>query len=318
MSSLAGNIVSDLFTTGDVSFRSSDGVLFRVDQWRLEFVSDVFPPIRCLPNEVVPLNEDSQTLGILFTFLYPARPIPDIGALSFNDLVKLLNATDKYAFNSAIEISLFHFQKYAQAYPLRVLLLAGTHNHGTLLAAVAPYLVNLKPEVVEVVGFSTKLCTKWIEYRNKWFSTIIASKELLSAHDDQCAIWCDRIRPYLLTRIESPAGPIYRLVKGTNANGQKGLWEIYEDVMEKLKDETARDGHKEKLCCEFELQKWFHHVADELRGIQFPVNFLDDLTWPRYGPVRIVSNKDFDIVHALSCAYHGLMGSGIMGIMGMA
>ncbi|KAJ3721293.1 hypothetical protein C8R42DRAFT_710341 [Lentinula raphanica] len=272
MSSLpAGKIVSDLFTTGDVSFRSSDGVHFRIDQWRLEFISNMFPPIICHPNEVIELSEDAKTLEILFTFLYPNRSTPDIGALSFDDLVKLVNATNKYAFNSAIEISLsLHFQKYAQSFPLRVLLLAGTHNNSALLAAVAPYLINLKPEVIETIGFSAKLCTKWSEYQNKWFSTIIASEEILNAHDNQCSRWCDCIHPYLLAQIESSMSPIYCLMRGTSTNNQKGLWEVYENVMKRLED--ARDAHKDKLCCELELRKWFYHVVDELRGIQFPLD----------------------------------------------
>ncbi|KAJ3817568.1 hypothetical protein F5880DRAFT_1492708 [Lentinula raphanica] len=154
---------SFIVTTGNVSFRSCDGVLFRIDQWRLEFVAEGFPlDISCRPDEVVPLEEDSQTIAMLFTFLYPNREIPDIGALSFNGIVKLLEAADKYAFNAAIEISLLHLQEYAQTWPLRVLTLAGRHNDRVLLAALAPHLVNLKPEVIEIVGFSTVLCDKWV------------------------------------------------------------------------------------------------------------------------------------------------------------
>ncbi|KAJ3968518.1 hypothetical protein EV361DRAFT_805476, partial [Lentinula raphanica] len=147
----------------NVSFRSCDGVLFRIDQWRLEFIAEGFPlDISCRPDEVVALDEDSQTLTFLFTFLYPDREIPDIGALSFNVIVKLLDAADKYAFNAAIEISLLHLQEYAQIWPLRILTLAGRHNDRFLLAALAPHLVNLRPEVIELVGFSTDLCNKWV------------------------------------------------------------------------------------------------------------------------------------------------------------
>ncbi|KAJ3760780.1 hypothetical protein EV360DRAFT_39078, partial [Lentinula raphanica] len=148
----------------DVSFLSSDGVLFRIDQWRLELITDAFPPtgIRCLPDELVKLHEDSQTLDMLFVFVYPNLSIPDIGALPFDALVKLLNAADKYAFHSAIEICLCHLQKYVESCPLEILELAGRHNHRTLLAALAPRLVNLPPEELKSKGFCSELCDKWV------------------------------------------------------------------------------------------------------------------------------------------------------------
>ncbi|KAJ3764229.1 hypothetical protein EV360DRAFT_77648 [Lentinula raphanica] len=267
-------IVSKSFTTGNVSFRSSDGVVFRIDQWRLDFVSNYgFPVgISCLPDELVPLDEDSQTLDMLFTFMYSDRSIPNIGALPFDTLVKLLNAVDKYAMNAAIEICLCHLQRYAQTWPMRILMLAGRHNCGTLLAAVAPHLVNITPEVIETLGFSTKLCKKWVKYREKWSSTITASSKTLDGHYNRCIFWAMSIHPYLMSRIKSPVGPISCLVRGTNANGQKGLSEIYEIVMDKIEDELDRYGDKKRMCCKYELRAWFDRLANDLRSIEFPLD----------------------------------------------
>ncbi|KAJ3770273.1 hypothetical protein FB446DRAFT_606193, partial [Lentinula raphanica] len=131
----------------NVCFRSSDGILFRVDQSHLVFASEkVFPPICCLPDEVVELFEDSKTLEILFTFAYPNRPIPDLGLLSFDELKNLFVAADKYAFNAAIEICLAHLHKFVQAHPFEILGMAGRYNTKSLLTAVAPYAVNISPE----------------------------------------------------------------------------------------------------------------------------------------------------------------------------
>ncbi|KAJ3760781.1 hypothetical protein EV360DRAFT_80841 [Lentinula raphanica] len=274
-SSIPGEVivVSDhpLFKHGNVTFRSSDGIVFRIDQWRLEFMASGFPlDISCRPDEVVALDEDSRSLEILFTFLYPDRDIPDIGALPFDKLVKLLKAADKYAFLPALELSLSHLQKYVQTWPLRIFTLAGMHNNSTLLAALAPHLANVTPAVIETVGFSTDLCAKWKAYRDNWDKTIRASKELLNDHGNQCCFWRNCIHPYLITKIsESPVGSIHRLVKGTKMNSQKGLWEIYENVMERLEIEMIANGDGERGCCKYELRKWFDHVADELRGIRF-------------------------------------------------
>ncbi|KAJ3718807.1 hypothetical protein C8R42DRAFT_585361, partial [Lentinula raphanica] len=147
----------------DVSFRSSDGVLFRTDKWRLEFISDGgFPPMSCNSDEVVELTEESETLKILFTFFYPHLAILDIGALPFDKLSKFFDAADKYAINTAIAISLLHLQKYVKDHPSEILALAGRHNHGPLLAVVAPYVVNVDPEKLKALGFSIKLRAKWV------------------------------------------------------------------------------------------------------------------------------------------------------------
>ncbi|KAJ3762778.1 hypothetical protein EV360DRAFT_66802 [Lentinula raphanica] len=267
-------VVSDhpRFKTGNVTFQSSDGIIFRIDQWRLEFMAEGFPlDISCRPDEVVPFDADSTTLEILFTFLYPSRDIPDIGALPFDKLVKLLKVADKHAFLAAMELSLSHLQKYVQTWPLRILTLAGMHNNRTLLAALAPHLVNVIPEVIEIVGFSAELRDKWKAYRDKWEKTVLASKETLNEHGNQCCFWRNCIHPYLITKIsESPVGPIYRLVRGTKTKNRKGLWEIYENVMERLEIEAIANGDGERVCCKYELRKWFDDVADELRDIQFP------------------------------------------------
>ncbi|KAJ3762777.1 hypothetical protein EV360DRAFT_78996 [Lentinula raphanica] len=267
-----GAVVSKRFTTGDVSFHSNDGVLFRIDQWRLNLVSDGFPPLSCRSDGLEEIDEDSQTLEMLFAFAYPNLSIPDIGALPFDALVKLLNAADKYAFYSAIEICLCHLQKYAEVSPFEILQLAGRHNHRTLLVAVAPYVVNLPPEKLKSMGFHTDLCDQWKKYRDTWMSTLLStSKEILHTHSRKdCGQWENRVHPYLMTRIDSPVGPIYRLIKGLNTQKQKGVWEIYQNVLFRLTaDETLIEPNDSRwLCCKYDLQKWFHRVSDELKGIQ--------------------------------------------------
>ncbi|KAJ3819655.1 hypothetical protein F5880DRAFT_1616258 [Lentinula raphanica] len=267
-SNLPGEAISERFANGNVSFRSSDGILFRVDQWHLVFASTVFPPLCCLPDEVVELTESSETLEILFTFVYPNLPIPDIGLLPFDALKSLFLAADKYAFNAVIEISLSHLHKYVQAHPFEILTMAGRYNTKSLLTAVAPYAVSISPELLEAMGFSTDLCTKWKKYREDWWSAILASREILNGHDYQCIAWNERLHPGLLNRIYPAEGPAYRLVKGKNTKGQQGLWEIYDLMMFKLKY-LPTDWYGDIMCCRYELRRWFDHVAEALQSIQF-------------------------------------------------
>ncbi|KAJ3816627.1 hypothetical protein F5880DRAFT_1512493 [Lentinula raphanica] len=256
------------FTTGNVAFRSSDDVLFRMDQWHLVFVSKIFPPICCLPDEVVQLHEDSETLELLFTFVYPDLSIPDIGSLSFDTLKKLFVAADKYAFNAVIEICLAHFHRFAQTHPFEILTLAGPYNHRSLLTAVAPYAVNLTPELLAALGFSADLCVKWKKYREDWWSTILASREILNGHDYQCIAWNERLHPGLLNHIYPVAGPAYRLVKGNNTKGQQGMWEVCEIMMHRL-ERLPEDWYGDLTCCKYQLRRWFDHVSDALQDVKF-------------------------------------------------
>jgi len=74
---------------GDVTIRSSDGVLFRVHKVNLDIASEAFPPaINVRADDVVDFAEDAGTLEILLYFVYPSRPIPDLGSLPFETLMK--------------------------------------------------------------------------------------------------------------------------------------------------------------------------------------------------------------------------------------
>ncbi|KAF9068368.1 hypothetical protein BDP27DRAFT_1364098 [Rhodocollybia butyracea] len=154
--------ISEDFTTGNVSFRSSDHILFRLDRMHLEFASNAFPS--ATSDEVIELSEESDILEILFTFVYPRLPIPDIDLLSFDTLVRLIEAAYKYALNAALEIALLHLQKHASEHRLEVLRIAGAHNCGALLAAVAPYYANKTTQYIEDLGFSAKHCVKWVRF----------------------------------------------------------------------------------------------------------------------------------------------------------
>ena len=81
----------------DLTIRSCDGQLFRVHARNLYEHSDGFPgsDVPSQPNEVVDLTETSETLEILFQFMY-RRPQPELRNLPSAQLYALADAVDKY------------------------------------------------------------------------------------------------------------------------------------------------------------------------------------------------------------------------------
>lgn len=99
---------------GDIAFLSKDGMVFKFKSFNLEFTSSGFPPsaVKCDedPTTLIPLEEDSKTLDIMFSFAYPHLPLPNMTSLSFQDLLKVVTAADKFGFQHGLEITFGHFQ----------------------------------------------------------------------------------------------------------------------------------------------------------------------------------------------------------------
>ncbi|KAF8975842.1 hypothetical protein BDQ17DRAFT_1194249, partial [Cyathus striatus] len=89
----------------DVTFKSSDGVLFSLHKKNLATHSGGFPPAdTSVGEERIGLPEDSETLELLFQFVYPDNEVPDLSDISLTLLMKLASAAEKYAVRSAIPL----------------------------------------------------------------------------------------------------------------------------------------------------------------------------------------------------------------------
>lgn len=88
----------------DVTFVSSDNVLFKIHRKHLESNAVAFPPAEfdtC--EEVVQLTEASETLELLFQFVYPRRH-PNLETTPFEILSPLAEAAEKYEAFAAMNI----------------------------------------------------------------------------------------------------------------------------------------------------------------------------------------------------------------------
>ncbi|KAG5635398.1 hypothetical protein H0H81_011402 [Sphagnurus paluster] len=88
-------------TDADVIFQSKDGFRFLIHRRNLE---TPFPPSEFeTQGEVVNLSEDSNTLELLFQFIYPKR-LPDMDKINYATVALLAEAADKYEVFSAMYV----------------------------------------------------------------------------------------------------------------------------------------------------------------------------------------------------------------------
>ena len=87
----------------DVTFQSSDGVLFLIRRKNLEAITGAFPgPEFSTGGEIVPLTEPAKVLEIMFQFIYPRRH-PTLEKLNFELILAVAEAVEKYEIFSAMK-----------------------------------------------------------------------------------------------------------------------------------------------------------------------------------------------------------------------
>ena len=86
----------------DITFRSSDDVLFRVHKTNLQACTEGFsPPEASDSGEVVELTETASILEVLFQFIYP-MPQPRLESFSSTEIASLAEAAEKYQVHPAM------------------------------------------------------------------------------------------------------------------------------------------------------------------------------------------------------------------------
>ncbi|KAF7372923.1 hypothetical protein MSAN_00498900 [Mycena sanguinolenta] len=138
------------FADADVTFKSSDGVLFRVHRKNLEVCTEGFPPSEVSSEgEVVELTEASVTLEILFQFMYPHRH-PALDTTPFEVLEPLAEAAEKYQVFPAMNICHIRMRDMVNEHPVEVAVYATKHDYPYLVSEVAPMMIAM--DSVKIVG----------------------------------------------------------------------------------------------------------------------------------------------------------------------
>ncbi|KAJ7692754.1 hypothetical protein B0H17DRAFT_863712, partial [Mycena rosella] len=129
----------------DVTFKSSDGVLFHTHRKNLEVCAEGFPPPGISTgNEVIELPESSVTLELLFQFMYPQRH-PALDTTPFEILEPLAEASEKYQVFPAMNICHIRLRDMVHEHPVEVAIYAAKHDYPYLLSEVAPMMVSMPP-----------------------------------------------------------------------------------------------------------------------------------------------------------------------------
>jgi len=174
-------VVSERFhaADSDVTFQSTDGVLFRIHTLNLKANAEGFPPTEfsAASNEIVPLTETSSTLELLFQFIYPARH-PDLEYVDFETLEPLAEAAEKYQVYSAMSVCKIYMKATLPQHAEAIMAYAARHDYPEIMTIVAPLLLD-KPLVETVTKIPHELVIPWINYFMRWTEV---SKTALTYH----------------------------------------------------------------------------------------------------------------------------------------
>ncbi|KAJ6577822.1 hypothetical protein B0H19DRAFT_1337576 [Mycena capillaripes] len=140
------------FVDADVTFKSSDAVLFKVHRKNLEVCTEGFPPAGFpTQGEVVDLQETSATLELLFQFVYPQRH-PALDTTPFEILAPLAEASEKYQVFPAMNICHIRMRDMVHQHPVEVAVYATKHDYPFLVSEVAPMMISMDSvKVIEML-----------------------------------------------------------------------------------------------------------------------------------------------------------------------
>ncbi|KAJ7186186.1 hypothetical protein C8R46DRAFT_391486 [Mycena filopes] len=155
------------FADADVTFKSSDNVLFHVHRRNLEVCAEGFPPAEISSDgTIIELEETAVTLELLFRFMYPERH-PGLDTTPFEVLAPLAEAAEKYQVFPAMNICHIRLRDMVHEHPVEVAVYASKHDYPYLVSEVAPMMIAMPPpKVIEMLP--PHLILPWIRYVQEW------------------------------------------------------------------------------------------------------------------------------------------------------
>nr|GAT48900.1 predicted protein [Mycena chlorophos] len=220
----------------NITFRSSDGVLFRVHRKNLEVCAEGFPPSGFDTNgEVVDLTETSTTLDLLFQFMYPQRH-PSLDATPFEVLFPLAEAAEKYQVFPAMNICHIRLRDMVEEHPAEISVYAVKHDYPYLVSEVAPMMLKMSPvQVMEILP--PHMLLPWTKYVVEWQKIL---EEAVAFHSKvhSCCSQIQDQKLHVLSRLA--LGPQTLLDLGT----------VFDRVM--------------NSCCRRELARWKVRIEEDV------------------------------------------------------
>ncbi|KAF9472945.1 hypothetical protein BDN70DRAFT_997913 [Pholiota conissans] len=186
--------------TGDVTFISSDLVLFKLHSTHLNVNSMGFANFSentIVGKELVPLAEHSTILDVLFQFIEPppeSREFrqPLVGSLKPELLFKLAEAAEKYIVYAAMNVCITRMQQLVKEYPLEALNHSAMHGYRDLAdeAAKNSLLRPLDQVAIKLTG--PGVIQRYLIYLSKYqepAKKAISRFEGILLDPMQCPVW---------------------------------------------------------------------------------------------------------------------------------
>jgi hypothetical protein len=100
------SIISTRAPDADVIFQSVDCVQYHIHRKNLQCCAAAFPPdeFESDKHEIIHLTEISRSLDLLFAFMYPEPPTPDMQNLSIEVVIELAEIAEKYQASSVMTV----------------------------------------------------------------------------------------------------------------------------------------------------------------------------------------------------------------------
>ncbi|KJA14455.1 hypothetical protein HYPSUDRAFT_49171 [Hypholoma sublateritium FD-334 SS-4] len=183
----------------DITFKSSDAVLFKIHSKYLAATSGGLQvPANFLtsPDEVIPLEEPSEILILLFQFIHPRTEVnnfrqPLVMNMKPDILFPLAEAAEKYQVFGAMNTCITRFYQLIKQYPLEIL--NHTYRHGYFDLANQVAIETISKPLDEIVRRLTHpgLLQRWVLYYDHWRKVAIAGITSCNEWHNpvECSIW---------------------------------------------------------------------------------------------------------------------------------
>ncbi|KAL1673317.1 hypothetical protein EV122DRAFT_283103 [Schizophyllum commune] len=116
------------------------------------------------PSEPVFLDEDAETLELMFRYVYLEIPI-DLNPLPFSLAEKLAEASHKYIVHTAIVACHAYMMSHASENSLEVISFAARYDYKDIIDAVAPYIIGAPLSTIRRI-LPTPFVLPWVIFNN--------------------------------------------------------------------------------------------------------------------------------------------------------
>ncbi|KAF7968825.1 hypothetical protein HWV62_29226 [Athelia sp. TMB] len=166
--------ISDHFCAddSDLTFRSCDGMVFKVHRNNLIAHSEGFspPPNTDSQDEIVPLIESGDTLELLFQFMYPQKQ-PDLKKMEFKQLAELAEAAEKYQVFAAMGVCNIYMSEAYLEHPFEVMLYAMRHGYADIMDKAERKALEVSPTLA-FDCFTPQVYIAWTRYYAQWLDLL--------------------------------------------------------------------------------------------------------------------------------------------------